>query len=56
MFAEDKESKVIAENKVSKVVTEKIERISDSGNYPIQLLSLSDYSDIRVMDFLLNIS
>ena len=51
VVAEDKESKLIAENKVSKEVTEKIERISDSGNYSIQLLSLSDYSDIRVMEF-----
>lgn len=51
VVAEDKESKVIAENKVSKVVTEKIERISDSVNYSIQLLSLSDCSDIRVMEF-----
>ena len=30
---------------------EKIERLTDNGNYSIQLLSLSDYSDRRVMEF-----
>jgi hypothetical protein len=51
VIAENKESPEISENKVNKEVTESIARTTDNGNYSIQLLSLSDYSDIRVMEF-----
>ena len=51
VVAENKETAEILENKESKEGMEKIERLKDNGNYSIQLLSLSDYSDRRVMEF-----
>ncbi len=48
---ENKENKEEKENKGDKEGMEKIERPMDNGNYSIQLLSLSDYSDRRVMEF-----
>ncbi len=54
VVAENKETAEILENKESKESKEgmeKIERLTDNGNYSIQLLSLSDYSDRRVMEF-----
>lgn len=48
---ENKEEKEEKENKGDKEGMEKIERPTDNGNYSIQLLSLSDYSDRRVMEF-----
>ncbi len=38
-------------NKESKERLENIDKASFNGNYSIQLLSLSEYSDIRVMEF-----
>ena len=40
-----------AENKESKESFENIDKASFNGNYSIQLLSLSEYSDLRVMEF-----
>ena len=40
-----------AENKESKESFENIDKASFNGNYSIQLLSLSEYSDRRVMEF-----
>jgi hypothetical protein len=51
VVAENKESTETPENKETKDRTEKTERPSGNGNYSIQLLSLSEYSDRRVMEF-----
>ena len=54
VVAENKETAEILENKENKgdkEGMEKIERPTDNGNYSIQLLSLSEYSDRRVMEF-----
>ena len=57
VVAENKETAEILENKENneskegKEGMEKIVRLTDNGNYSIQLLSLSDYSDRRVMEF-----
>ena len=53
VVAENKESTETPENKETKDRTEKTERPSGNGNYSIQLLSLSEYSDLRVMEFCL---
>jgi len=48
---ENKENNESKEGKEGKEGMEKIVRLTDNGNYSIQLLSLSDYSDRRVMEF-----
>jgi hypothetical protein len=51
VVAENKESTDTPENSENKNSTENIESPSGNANYSIQLLSLSEYSDRRVMEF-----
>jgi hypothetical protein len=51
VIAENKELTEAAENSENTNSTENIESPAGTGNYSIQLLSLSDYSDRRVMEF-----